>query len=107
VNVPATRERYDALFVGSDVDVELTIRRGQIYSSTFYSRCLAVSNETRFNNSLAWFDLMTRYLAVLRTIRAELSSETISRLNHVVDETHGQVTSSRYVVSCARCSMFQ
>ena len=92
MNVPATQQQYDALYVGSDVEAELTLRRSQIYSRTYHSRCRAETKEYRFNNSLEWFDLMTDYLAVLKAIRANLSSESIHQLNTLVTETKAQVS---------------
>lgn len=91
VNVPATRHQYDSLYVGSDVESELTLRRSYIYSSSYHAECQAETNDFRYNNSLAWFDLMTRYLAILRTLRADLSSQAIHRLNVLADDTHRQV----------------
>ena len=38
VNVPATQQQYDALYVGSDVEAELTLRRSQIYSRVKLNR---------------------------------------------------------------------
>jgi len=92
VNVPETKAQYDSLYIGSDVEAELTLRRSQIYSSAYHTRCLAETKEFRFNNSLAWFDLMTDYLAILKAIRANLSSETIHQLDTLVIKTQAQVS---------------
>ena len=105
VNAPTTKEDYDSLYVGSDAETELASRRRHIYSSTYHSRCQAEKNETRYNNSLAWFNLMTRYLAVLKTVRANLSSETIRQLNILVQQTHGQVVSLSVCLSSVRPSV--
>jgi len=91
VNVPTTKRHYDSLYVGSDVEAELTLRRRHIYSSAYHTQCQAETKETRFNNSLTWFDLMTDYLAVLKAIRANLSSETLHQLNTLAIETKAQV----------------
>jgi len=71
VNVPAAKQQYDSLYVGSDTETELALRRSHIYSRTYYRQCQAETNKTRYTNSLAWFDLMTRYLAVLKTVLIE------------------------------------
>jgi len=96
VNVPETEQHYSSLYVGSDTEAELALRRRHIYSSTYDSQCRAQTNETRYNNSLAWFTLMTQYLTVLKTVRANLSSETIHQLNVLIFQTHGQVSLSVY-----------
>jgi len=103
VNVPASKQHYDSMYVGSTTEKELTLSRSHIYSSTYYTECQAQTSDSRFNNSLEWFDLMTRYLAILKTVRAHLSNETISQLNLLNVETNRQVLLLLLILSRSYC----
>ena len=82
---PESKRRYGSSYDGSTVRSQLEAMLKAIYSPDYVTECLRLEPDIRYNNSLFWFNRMTDYLTIVKSVRTTLTEETVAFLDQLVN----------------------
>ena len=82
---PLSHQMYIDMYEGSALEASINLQKKQMFSAEYRKNCSTFDDETSFDNALFWFDTMTQYLEIIKTLRESLVRKTKAEMRGIRD----------------------